>query len=90
MLMRFTVEQRHLTDMNGKPLPNAGEVTFQTYDAESIEDLVKRYVRGEGEAEVLGDVLKFPGFQAFLTVRKPSGVYTLQITLASQQGLRVP
>jgi hypothetical protein len=29
-------------------------------------------------------VLKFPGFQAVATVRKPSGVYTLQFTPASQ------
>ena len=37
------------------------------------------------QGEIIGNVLKFPGFQAVATVRKTSGVYTLQITPASQQ-----
>lgn len=88
-MMRFTIEQRHLTDMNGKPLPTPGEVSFHTCDGESIDDVVQNFVHADS-AEILGDVLKFPGFQAVLTIRRPTGVYTLQITLASQQGLKIP
>jgi len=31
-------------------------------------------------------VLKFPGFQAVATLRSTGGVYTLQVTPASQRG----
>jgi hypothetical protein len=34
-------------------------------------------------------VLKFPGFQAVATVRKATGVYTLQFTPASQRDLKL-
>ena len=82
--MRFTIEQRHLTDGGGKPVAGMNAVSFHTCDADSVDDAVLLFVRRQ-EGEILGDVLKFPGFQAVATVRKPSGVYTLQFTPASQQ-----
>lgn len=88
-MMRFTVEERHLTDMEGRPVadssPNA--VAFHTFDAETVDDAVGIFVKRD-HAEILGNVLKFPGFQAVATVRRPSGVYTLQFTPSSQQFLR--
>jgi len=84
MLMRFTIEQRHLTDMNGKPIPGSDAVSFHSCEAETADDAVQQFVHVDG-AEIIGNVLKFPGFQAVATVRKTSGVYTLQVTPASQQ-----
>jgi len=82
--MKFTIEQRHLTDTAGNPVGNDPRaVSFHTCEAESVDEAVRRFVVTES-AEVIGDVLKFPGFQAVATVRNVSGVFTLQIGPASQ------
>ncbi|HUP60599.1 MAG TPA: hypothetical protein VNA69_09300 [Thermoanaerobaculia bacterium] len=86
--MRFTVEERHLTDGNGRPIAAPDDVSFHTCDAENVDDAVRFYIKRD-EAEIIGNVLKFPGFQAVATVRKASGVYTLQFTPSSQRDLRV-
>jgi hypothetical protein len=85
-MMRFTIEERHLTDTDGRPVGAAAPdaVAFHNVDAETIDDAVRLFTR-EDHAEVIGTVLKFPGFQAVATVRKSTGVYTLQFTPASQQ-----
>jgi hypothetical protein len=82
--MRFTVEERHLTEADGRPVSSANEVEFNSVDAETIDEAVRLYIKKD-DAELIGNVLKFPGFQAVATVRKASGVYTLQFTPASQQ-----
>ncbi len=82
--MRFTVEERHLTAADGRPVTIPDAVEFHTFDAETVDDAVRLYVKRD-DAELIGNVLKFPGFQAVATVRKASGVYTLQFTPASQQ-----
>ncbi|HSP35682.1 MAG TPA: hypothetical protein VLU46_15325 [Thermoanaerobaculia bacterium] len=82
--MRFTIEQRHLTDSGGKPVARANTVTFHNCDAEDVDDAVRLFVK-KHEGEILGDVLKFPGYQAVATLRTGGGVYTLQVTPASQQ-----
>ena len=79
--MRFTIEQRHLTDSDGKPIGGTN-VTWHSCEAESVEDAVRLFVRKRA-AEVIGNVLKFPGSQAMVTVRDGSGVYTLQFTPSS-------
>ncbi len=86
MTLRFVVEERHLTDRDGRPVPATapGAVAFHTFDADSVDDAVRLFVKKD-EGEIIGNVLKFPGFQAVTTVRKASGVYTLQFTPASQQ-----
>jgi len=84
MLIRFTIEQRHLTDDAGKPVASEGAVSFHSVEAESVDDVVRNFVSGE-QGELIGNILKFPGFQAVATVRKNGGVYTLQVTPASQQ-----
>jgi hypothetical protein len=85
-MMRFTIEQRHLTDPAGRPLPTSDPagVSFHSCDAESAADAVQLFVSRDA-GEVIGNILKFPGFQAVATVRKTSGVYTLQVTPASSQ-----
>lgn len=84
--MKFTIEQRHLTDAGGRPV--AGQtVSFHLFEAESAEHAVRIFVT-EDQAEVIGSILKFPGFQAVATVRKPTGVYTLQVGPASQNMVR--
>jgi len=88
MMMRFNIEQRHLTDVVGKPIANdPTAVSFHSCEAESADEAVRVFVVSDG-AEVIGNILKFPGFQAVATVRKPAGVYTLQVT-PSSQNLRV-
>jgi len=86
--MRFTIEQRHLTDSAGKPIANqASSVSFQVFDAESAEDAVKLLVKRES-AELMGDIMKFPGFHAVATIRTSGGVYTLQVAPSSQSRVR--
>jgi hypothetical protein len=82
--MRFTIEERHLTDLAGKPVGTPAPVSFHSCDAESVEDAVRSFASTD-EAEVIGKIQTFPGFQGIATVRKPSGVYTLAIAPASQQ-----
>jgi hypothetical protein len=82
--MRFTVEERHLTDTSGRPVASPEGVAFLSCDAETVDDAIRIYIRDD-QAELIGDVLKFPGFQAVATVRKATGVYTLQFTPASQR-----
>ena len=79
--MRFTIEQRHLTDTGGKPL-SGSDVTYHSFEAETVDDAVRLFVK-KRSGEVIGNVLKFPGSQAMATVRDDSGVYTLQFTPAS-------
>jgi hypothetical protein len=81
--MRFTIEERHLTESDGRPVTAHDAVAFHNLDAETVDEAVRLFVTDN--AELIGDVLKFPGFQAVATVRKASGVYTLQFTPASQQ-----
>jgi hypothetical protein len=82
--MRFTVEERHLTESDGRPVSAPDAVEFHTFDADTIDEAVRIFIKKD-DAELIGTVLKFPGFQAVATVRKTSGVYTLQFTPASQQ-----
>lgn len=84
--MRFTIEERHLTDTDGRPVASGSPdaVAFRSCEASTVDDAIGIYVR-QDQAEVIGNVLKFPGFQAVATIRKASGVYTLQFTPASQQ-----
>ena len=83
--MKFSIEQRHLTDAAGRPVPREAEqVSFHVCEAESADAAVRAHTTGTG-AEVIGNILKFPGFQAVATVRKTSGVYTLQVTPSSSQ-----
>ena len=83
MPIQFTIEQRHLTDVEGKPVSAIDSVAFHTCDADSADEAVRLFVREDG-AEVLGNIMKFPGFQAVATVRTNSGVYTLQVSPSSQ------
>jgi len=85
--MKFSIEQRHLTDAAGRPVPREAEqVSFHVCEAESADAAVRAHTTGTG-AEVIGNILKFPGFQAVATVRNSEGVYTLQVSPAS--GVRV-
>jgi hypothetical protein len=86
--MRFTIEQRHLTDNAGKPVGDqAKAVSFQVFDAESAEEAVKLLVKRES-AQLMGEIMKFPGFHAVATIRTSGGVYTLQVAPSSLS--RVP
>lgn len=85
-MIRFTIEERHLTDTEGRPVVAGAPdvVAFHSFEAATVDDAVHLFVKKD-EGEIIGSVLKFPGFQAVATVRKASGVYTLQFTPASQQ-----
>jgi hypothetical protein len=84
--MRFTIEQRHLTDPSGRPLVTTEPdvVSFHSCEADTADDAVRTFI-GPDRGEIIGNILKFPGFQAVATVRKTTGVYTLQVTPSSSQ-----
>jgi len=87
MSIRFTIEQRHLTDQAGKPVrDDSAAVSFHTCDAENVDDAVRLFVT-DRHGEVIGNVLKFPGFHAVATVRDVDGVYTLQVSPSSSQNI---
>jgi hypothetical protein len=83
--MRFQIEQRHLTDPNGRPIPsNDGSmVSFHLFEANDADQAVRLFIQRDG-ADLVGEIVRFPGFQAVATVRKTSGVYTLQVGPTSQ------
>lgn len=86
--MKFTIEKRHLTDTAGKPVVSQpGAVSFHTCEAETVDEAVQSFV-SERQGEIIGKVLKFPGFQAVATVRNTEGVFTLQVGPASQTFVR--
>ncbi len=85
--MRFTIEQRHLTDAAGKPVVNPSPVSFHTFEAESADEAVRLLIRREN-AELMGDIMKFPGFHAVATIKSSGGVFTLQVAPTSQS--RIP
>ena len=86
-MMRFTIEERHLTEADGKPVGTPDAVEFHLFDAETVDDAVRLFIKKD-HGEIIGNVLKFPGFQAVATVRKASGVYTLQFTPSSQRDVK--
>ena len=79
--MRFTIEQRHLTDETGRPIRDA-RLVYHAFDADSVDEAVRLFVK-EQNAEIIGSILTFPGFQAVVTVRGTDGVFTLQVSPAS-------
>jgi hypothetical protein len=84
MMMRFTIEQRPLTDPSGRPAANDREaVAFHHCEAESAGDAIHRFLMAN-DGNMVGDIVKFPGLQAVGTVRLAGGVYTLQVTPSSQ------
>ncbi len=83
--MRFSIEQRRLTDDSGRPVPGERTpVSFHTCEAENASEAVRLFIRDHG-AEIIGTVVEFPGFQAVATMRNAQGVFTLQISPTSQQ-----
>jgi hypothetical protein len=88
--MHFTIEQRHLTDSGGKPIANEPDsVSFHTCEADTADEAVRLFTKRDTQAEILGDILRFPGFQAVATVRKVGGVYTLQVGPSSQSRMPI-
>jgi len=88
--MRFNIEQRHLTDPNGRPVSSAAAaVSFHSIEAESAPEAIQGFA-SEHRGEIIGDILKFPGFQAVATVRNTDGVYTLQVAPSSQKFAPLP
>ena len=82
--MRFTIEQRHLTDVAGKPVAGDRALSFHACDADDAGEAVRLFAHDQS-AELIGNVLRFPGFQAMATIRSAEGVFTLQVAPASQQ-----
>lgn len=81
--MRFTIEQRHLTDAGGRPTAGTNAVAFFTRDADDAAHAAHLFI-GETGAEIIGQVQQFPGLHAIATMRKRDGVFTLQVSPASQ------
>lgn len=86
--MRFRIAKTDLTDEAGKILP-AVEVSHHILEAENVDAAIHDFVRAD-QAQVMGDVLKFPGFQAVVTVRRQNHVYTLELNPVSDRIPRRP
>lgn len=83
--MRFRIEQIYLTDDKGRVIPRPGTDPMHHFvEAETVEELLDTFV-GRDQAEIVGDVLRFPGFQAIATVKKQQVVYTLQVIPATDR-----
>jgi hypothetical protein len=85
--VRFTIEQRLLTDAKGKPTTGPTSIVFHTVEAESADDAVRLIIKRD-EAQLMGDIQTFPGFHAVATIKSPKGVFTLQVAPTSQS--RIP
>jgi hypothetical protein len=84
MMMRFTIEQRPLTDPSGRPAAHDREaVSFHHCEAESAGDAINQFLIAN-DGNIVGEIVRFPGLQAVGTVRLADGVYTLQVTPSSQ------
>lgn len=84
MMIRFTIEQRNLTDPSGRPTGNGPEtVSFHSCEATAADEAVSLFLERNG-GDVIGSIVKFPGMQAVATIRNATGVYTLQVAPASQ------
>ena len=48
-MMRFTIEERHLTDTDGRPVATTApdSVAFRNVDADTIDDAVRLYIRDD-------------------------------------------
>jgi hypothetical protein len=79
--VRFRIEQIFLTDDSGKVV-GAVPPQFHLIDATSVDDALMIFIRND-RAELVGDILKLPGFQAIATARQNSRVYTLQVSPVS-------
>jgi hypothetical protein len=67
--MRFTIEERHLTDEGGKPIVPADAVTFHTRDADDPDAAVRLFITDDG-----GQLLAGVRRQASGVRRQASGV----------------
>ena len=85
--MRFTIEQRLLTDARGKPSTGPSSIVFHTVEADSADEAVRLLIKRDN-AQLMGDIQKFPGFHAVATIKSPGGVFTLQVAPTSQS--RIP
>ena len=86
--VRFTIEQRHLTDAAGKPVTDTSSVFFHTFDAESPDEAVRLLIKRES-GELMGDIMRFPGFHAVATIKTSGRVFTLQVAPSSQSQIPV-
>lgn len=81
--MRFRVEQLALTDEAGRVQPDQ-HPRFYVHEAETVDEAVRACV-AENDAELIGDILKLPGFRAVATARRAQLVYTLQLMPVSDR-----
>ena len=83
--MRFRVEQIYLTDEEGKIISRPGvHPMHHLLEAGTVDELLEQFVQGDGGV-IVGEVLKFPGFQAIATVKRQQVVYTLQVIPATDR-----
>jgi hypothetical protein len=82
--LKFRVEQIFLTDEAGKVTPVGQNRVFHLLEADNVDDALFAFVKKDG-AEIVGDVMKLPGFQAIATARRNNWVYTLQLLPVSDR-----
>ena len=83
-ILKFRVEQIFLTDEEGKVTPVGQNRVFHLLEANNVDDALYAFVEKDG-AEIVGEVMKLPGFQAIATARRKNWVYTLQLLPVSDR-----
>lgn len=76
-IMRFRIEQLNLTDDSGRPVVPR-EAVLHVVEAPTVEEALDKFMN-EDHAQLIGDLLRFPGLQAVATLRKDNKIYTLQV-----------
>ncbi len=82
--MKFRVEQIFLTDQEGRVVEAGKEIDFHIVDADDPRGAILQFL-AQDEADLMGEVLKFPGMQAVATARRGNLVYTLQLIPATDR-----
>jgi len=77
--MRFRIEQTFLTNEEGAIVPSmAHEVRFHIREAATVEEALESFVHAD-HGQIVGNVIRFPGFQLIATARRDKSVYTLHV-----------
>lgn len=81
--MRFRIEQTFLTNEEGAVIPPVGhEVRLHIREAATVEEALESFVHAD-HGQIVGNVIRFPGFQLIATARRDKSVYTLHLDPAT-------
>lgn len=80
--MRFSIEQNFLTDYTGRPISQKPAAAFHLVEAETLDAALATFLNDQ-QAQVIGSVQHFAGWEAIATAQQEQTVFTLHILPAS-------